>query len=99
MRELWLDDNRLTTLPAGIFDGLRSLRELRLGINCLHDLPAGYFDGHGFDVDGLNLQDDVSSCNQPDSEGPEPEEPEARSVWRGWRLILLNAAQAGESDA
>ena len=42
---LWLADNELADLPAGVFDGLTSLQWLELSDNQLADLPAGVFDG------------------------------------------------------
>ena len=41
----WLSLNSLTTLPAGVFDGLTALTWLFLGNNSLTTLPAGVFDG------------------------------------------------------
>ena len=41
---LILQNNSLTTLPAGVFDGLTSLTWLQLSGNSLETLPAGVFD-------------------------------------------------------
>ena len=43
-RHLNLSHNRLTSLPAGVFDTLTALRTLRLYGNDLTSLPAGVFD-------------------------------------------------------
>ncbi|CBJ29593.1 Hypothetical leucine rich repeat kinase [Ectocarpus siliculosus] len=43
--ELWLSSNALTTLPAGIFEGLTVLDALWLTSNALTTLPAGIFEG------------------------------------------------------
>ena len=40
-----MQDNDLTTLPAGIFNELTSLTRLDLGVNDLSTLPVGIFDG------------------------------------------------------
>ena len=82
---LHLHKNRLTELPAGAFDGLASLQGLWIGNNCLAQ-PFDYFNGIRH-VLGLDEQDDPSACEQP--EAVEAVEPEARSFWHGWRLILL----------
>ena len=53
--DLKLSFNDLTTLPAGVFDGLHVMRDLELHNNALERLPAGVFDG-------LRLRDlDLSS--------------------------------------
>ena len=44
LRELRLDNNSLSTLPAGVFDELTALTTLRLGFNSLSTLPTGVFD-------------------------------------------------------
>ena len=93
---LWrldLSFNRLSALSADLFRGLTSLGSLYLEGNCL-DLPADYFAGDGrfLYVPRLDNQNELSLCKQSDTENPiEPdsEELEARSFWRGWRLILL----------
>ena len=45
LQNLRLDNNILTSLPAGIFSGLRSLQTLRLLRNRLTTLPSGVFAG------------------------------------------------------
>ncbi|CAN0401548.1 unnamed protein product, partial [Pylaiella littoralis] len=42
---LYLQTNALTTLPAGIFEGLTALEYLGLYDNSLTTLPAGIFEG------------------------------------------------------
>ena len=42
---LWLRENKFTSLPSGIFDDLTSLATLTLDYNNLGSLPAGVFDG------------------------------------------------------
>ncbi len=44
---VYLSSNELTTLSAGLFDGLGSLRLALLNDNKLNALPAGLFDGLG----------------------------------------------------
>ena len=44
LRNLFLDSNSLSTLPAGVFDELTDLRQLFLDSNSLSTLPAGVFD-------------------------------------------------------
>ncbi len=43
--ELNLDDNNLTSLPVGLFNGFHNLQKLSLYNNRLEDLPAGIFSG------------------------------------------------------
>ena len=45
LQELRLNDNLLTALPEGVFDGLTGLQELLLYDNLLTALPEGVFDG------------------------------------------------------
>ena len=45
LEELFLEENYLTALPAGIFRGLGRLEKLSLRRNPLTSLPAGIFDG------------------------------------------------------
>lgn len=47
LRELSLSNNRLTSLPVGLFQGLEGLEQLRIGNNQLTSLPAGLFQGLG----------------------------------------------------
>ena len=44
LEQLYLGDNDLATLPAGVFDKLTALTKLYLGDNSLTSLPAGVFD-------------------------------------------------------
>ena len=44
LRELNLDHNQLSSLPAGLFDNLTALETLHLHNNQLSSLPAGLFD-------------------------------------------------------
>ena len=52
--QLYLDNNQLTTLSAGIFDTLINLQALVLHNNQLTTLPAGIFDTLG-NLQGLGL--------------------------------------------
>ena len=45
LREIWLENNQLTTLPPGLFDGLSAVEILQLNGNHLAGLPVGAFDG------------------------------------------------------
>ena len=45
LRELWLQENGLTSLPADVFNGLSNLRLLTISENDLDSLPAGVFNG------------------------------------------------------
>ena len=42
---LWLADNSLTTLPEGVFRGLKTLNQVILSRNSLSSLPVGVFRG------------------------------------------------------
>ena len=45
VKEIWLENNQLTTLPPDLFDGLSAVEILRLNGNHLVHLPVGAFDG------------------------------------------------------
>lgn len=45
LRQLWLNGNRLRTLPQGIFADLRNIDEILLGFNRIESLPPGVFSG------------------------------------------------------
>ncbi len=45
MQEIWLENNQLTTLPPGLFDGLSAVEILQLNGNHLDSLPVGAFEG------------------------------------------------------
>ena len=45
LREIWLNDNKLTTLPVGIFNSLNSLETLNLYNNTLTTLDKDIFNG------------------------------------------------------
>ena len=44
---VYLHENALETLPAGVFGGLRNPRDIRLDRNKIAELPPGLFDGIG----------------------------------------------------
>ncbi|XP_069505462.1 leucine-rich alpha-2-glycoprotein [Ambystoma mexicanum] len=44
LEELYMSDNKLTSLPSGLFKDLPQLHTLDLSNNLLEDLPAGLFD-------------------------------------------------------
>ena len=60
LRQLWLHENALTTLPMDVFSGLGNLRELNLDDNDLSILSAGVFSGLG-NLKGLYLHFNVLS--------------------------------------
>ena len=45
LKEIWLENNQLTTLPPGLFDGLSAVEILQLNGNHLDSLPVGAFEG------------------------------------------------------
>lgn len=55
---LWLDDNRLTTIPANIFDGLPNVKDLQLGNNQITILPSAVFSNLA-NLGILNLSDNM----------------------------------------
>ena len=63
---IWLSENRLRDIPAGVFDPLTGLQELYLNGNDLATLPPGLFDR----LTGLNLLDmennDLAEGSLPD---------------------------------
>ena len=60
LRVLWLYENELAELPAGVFGGLSSLRFLNLSENGLAELPAGVFGGLT-SLESLKLQGNPGS--------------------------------------
>ena len=65
IRELYLESNRLTTLPSGLFAGKVVARELHLQNNLLIELPPGTFDK--LSVGRLYLQNNSLTELHPDS--------------------------------
>ena len=64
VKYLHMDNNRLSSLPPGIFDGLGSLKWLYLGDNALSSLPPGIFDGLG-SLEWLELDNNRLSSLPP----------------------------------
>ena len=75
-----LDDNALTELPDGVFDGLASLEQLQLEGNALTELPDGVFDGLA-SLEQLQLEGNALT-ELPDGVFDDLSSLERLSLWR-----------------